>query len=152
MRLILINGYTTAKRNKETDMAKLNELSDSRLLSLFIGLRDRRAQRKAAFEDDDAGDRDKQDKIEVEFLRRFNERDIDNVSARGVGTAYRSTRSSATVSEWDALFAFIQENEAWEMLERRVNKTAVQQFRDEHDDLPPGVNWNETQVINFRRK
>lgn len=133
-------------------MAKITELSDSQMLKLFIGLRDRRAQRKAAYEDDDAGDRNKQDKIEVEFLRRFNERDIDNVSSRGVGTAYRSTRASATVADWDQLFDFIQTNEAFEMLERRVNKTAVQQYKDEHADLPPGVNWNETQVINFRRK
>eukprot|EP00919_Chromeraceae_sp_WS-2016_P034543 GHVR01081730.1.p1 GENE.GHVR01081730.1~~GHVR01081730.1.p1 ORF type:complete len:134 (+),score=13.59 GHVR01081730.1:217-618(+) len=133
-------------------MAKITELSDSQMLKLFIGLRDRRAQRKAAYEDDDAGDRSKQDKIEVEFLRRFNERDIDNVSSRGVGTAYRSTRASATVADWDQLFDFIQTNEAFEMLERRVNKTAVQQYKDEHADLPPGVNWNETQVINFRRK
>jgi len=133
-------------------MAKVTELEDSRLLEMFIALRDRRARRKADYDADDAGDREKQDKIEVEFLRRFNERGIDNVSARGVGTAYRSTRSSATVADWDTLFPFIQENEAWEMLERRVNKTAVEQFKAVNEDLPPGVNWNETQVINFRRK
>ena len=133
-------------------MATIKELGDNSLLKLYIKLRDQRAQRKAAYEEDDAGDRAKQDKIEVEFLRRFNERGIDNVAARGIGTAYRSTRASASVGDWDNLFKFIQEEGAWEMLERRVNKTAVQQFRDEHDDLPPGVNWNETQVINFRRK
>ena len=133
-------------------MPTISEIDDNHLLKLFISLRDRRAQRKAAYEDDDASDRDKQDKIEVEFLRRFNERGIDNVSARGVGTAYRSVRASATVADWETLFSFIQDEEAWEMLERRVNKTAVQQYREVHEDLPPGVNWNETQVINFRRK
>lgn len=133
-------------------MATIKELGDNSLLKLYIKLRDQRAQRKAAYEEDDADDRGKQDKIEIEFLRRFNERGIDNVAARGIGTAYRSTRASATVADWDALLDHVQDNEAWEMLERRVNKTAVQQYRDEHDDLPPGVNWSETQVINFRRK
>jgi hypothetical protein len=115
-------------------------------------LRDRRAQRKAAYDNDDADDRTKQDKIEVEFLRRFQERGIDNVSARDVGTAYRTTRSSATVADWDTFLNHVVENEAWEMLERRVNKTAVQQYKAEEEDLPPGVNWAETQVVNFRRK
>jgi hypothetical protein len=133
-------------------MAKVTELDDVSLLRMFIALRDRRAQRKAAYESDDAGDKEKQEKIEVEFLRRFNERGIDNVSARDIGTAYRSTRSSATVGDWDSLLDYIRGESAWEMLERRVSKTAVEQYRAVNDDLPPGVNWSETQVINFRRK
>lgn len=133
-------------------MAKISEVDDATLLKLYIGLRDRRAERKAAYQADDESDRTKQDKIETEFLRRFQDRGIDNVSARGVGTAYRSTRVSATVGDWDCLLGHVQENEAWELLERRVNKTAVEQFRTVNDDLPPGVNWSETQVINFRRK
>ena len=131
---------------------KMSELDDASLLKVFIKLRDRRATRKADYQADDAGDKDKQEKIEVEFLNRFNERGIDNVSTNGVGTAYRSTRTSATVADWDTLLEHIQNEGAWEMLERRVSKAAVQQFRDEHEDLPPGINWTETQVVNFRRK
>lgn len=131
---------------------KVAELDDLSLLKFFIALRDRRGQRKAEYDLADSGDKEKQAKIEQEFLRRFHERGIDNVSAKGVGTAYKSTRSSASVADWDTLFNFVQENDAWEMLERRVNKTAVEQYVDIHEDLPPGVNWSETQVINFRRK
>jgi hypothetical protein len=133
-------------------MAKASEMDDVSLLKLFIALRDRRTRRKADYQLDDSDDKEKQEKIEIEFLKRFNERGIDNVSARGVGTAYKSIRSSATIADWDSLFEFIQGDEAWEMLERRVNKTAIQQYKEENGDLPPGVNWSETQVINFRRK
>lgn len=130
---------------------KLSEVKDADLLKIFMGLRDRRAQRKAAFTEEDAGDKAKQERIENEFLRRFNDREIDNVSARGVGTAYRSVRSSATVADWEALLNFITTEEAWEMLERRVNKTAVEQYKEVHEDLPPGVNWGEVITVNFRR-
>ena len=133
-------------------MAKISDVDDVTLLKLYIGLRDRRAERKAAYQADDEADRSKQDKIEVEFLRRFQDRGIDNVSARGVGTAYKSTRSSATVADWDEFLGHVQENDAWELLEHRVNKTAVEQFKAVNDDLPPGVNWAESQVVNFRRK
>lgn len=131
---------------------KIGELDDLSLLKAFIALRDRRAERKAAYTQDDAGDKDKQDKIEVEFLKRFNDRGIDNVSSKGVGTAYRSIRSSASVADKSAFMEHIKEHDAWELLEVRANKSSVVQFRDEHEDLPPGVNWSETQVINFRRK
>ena len=133
-------------------MAKANDMDDATLVKLFIALRDRRARRKADYQLDDVGDREKQEKIEVEFLKRFNKRGIDNVSARGIGTAYRSVRASAKVADWDSLLDFIKKEGAWEMLERRVSKVAVEQFKAETDDLPPGVDWGETQVINFRRK
>jgi|TARA_R110002153_G_scaffold51370_3_gene144461 hypothetical protein len=133
-------------------MAKIAELEDVSLLKIFIGLRDKRSQRKANYDADDAGDKDKQNRIETEFLRRFNERGIDNVSSREFGTAYRSTRSSATVADWEAVLDHVKEQDAWELLERRVSKGAIQQYRDVHDDLPPGVNWSEAQVVNFRRK
>jgi hypothetical protein len=121
-------------------MAKVSEMDDNSLLKIFIGLRDRRARRKADFSLDDVEDKEKQEKIEIEFLKRFNERGIDNVSSRGVGTAYRSIRASAKVADWESLLDFIKEEGAWEMLERRVSKVAV------------GIDWGETQVINFRRK
>jgi hypothetical protein len=133
-------------------MAKIAELEDVSLLKIFIGLRDKRSQRKADYDADDAGDKDKQNRIETEFLRRFNERGIDNVSSREFGTAYRSTRSSATVADWEAVLDHVKEQGGWELLERRVSKGAIQQYRDVHDDLPPGVNWSEAQVVNFRRK
>jgi len=133
-------------------MAKANNMDDATLVKLFIALRDRRARRKADYQLDDVGDKEKQEKIEVEFLKRFNKRGIDNVSARGIGTAYRSVRASAKVADWDSLLEFIKKESAWEMLERRVSKVAVEQFKAETDDLPPGVDWGETQVINFRRK
>ena len=130
---------------------KLSEARDDQLVKAYITLRDARATRKAEYESDDASDKAKQDKIEAEFMCRFNERGIDNVSARGVGTAYASTRVSATVGDWDSLLRFIQEESAWEMLEHRVSKTAVEQYKAANDDLPPGVNWSVSRTINFKR-
>jgi hypothetical protein len=37
------------------------------------------------------------------------------------------------------------------MLERRVSKAAVEQYKDEHGNLPPGINWREEITINVRR-
>ena len=118
-------------------MAKANDMDDATLVKLFIALRDRRARRKADYQLDDVDDREKQEKIEVEFLKRFNKRGIDNVSARGIGTAYRSVRASAKVADWDSLLEFIKKEGAWEMLERRVSKVAVEQLKPKPTTCPP---------------
>tara|TARA_B100000780_G_scaffold49544_1_gene30739 strand:- start:5610 stop:6011 length:402 start_codon:yes stop_codon:yes gene_type:complete len=132
-------------------MAQVQKLDDKTLLQFFIELRDRRTRRKADYALDDAGDKQKQDGIEIEFLRRFDDRGIDNVSSREFGTAYRSTRSSATVADRDMFTNYIKEHDAWELADIRVSKSGAVQFREEHDDLIPGTNWSETQVVNFRR-
>ena len=131
---------------------KVSDVDDASLLKLFIGLRDRRAKRKADYEADDAGDKDKQYAIEIEFLRRFDERGIDNVSSREYGTAYRSTRSSVTVEDPDTFMNHVTSIKAWELLDVRANKKSCQDYQEHHGELVPGTKYSETQVVNFRRK
>jgi hypothetical protein len=133
-------------------MAKVCELADKNLIEVYVALRDRRAQRKAAYSEDDAGDKLKQDKIEVEFIRRLTDRGVDSVSARGVGTAYMSTRSTATVADPDAFWNYVRDNDAYELVENRVNKTAHSQHQEAHGENVPGVSTSATTVVNFRRK
>jgi hypothetical protein len=132
---------------------KLREANDAVLVKAYISIRDQRAQRKAAYEADDAADKDKQAKIEQEFMRRFHERGIDNVSAHGIGTAYRTTRSSCSVADRTTYFDWVAEDfhERSMFLEARANKTAVEQYKAANEDIPPGLNWREEIVVNFRR-
>ena len=90
------------------------------------------------------------DKIEAELLSQFGDLGMESVRTKS-GTAYKSTRTSATVADWDYTLDFIQKHELWNMLERRVSKQAVEQYKEEHDDLPPGINWREEITINVRR-
>ncbi len=133
-------------------MTDLRKGTDVQLLESFIKTRARRAERKTAYADADASDKQAQEAIESEFLRRFNERGIDNVSKNGIGTAYRSNRASATVGDWEAFLTWVQDNDEFDMLERRVSKTAVQEYKDQNADLPPGVKWSEMHTVNFRAK
>lgn len=132
-------------------MSTLADLKDNQLVEIYIQLRDRRAQRKATYENDDAADKGKQERIESELLRRFQERGVDSVSAKGVGTAYRSTRSTARVADWDSFFTYVRETEAWELIAHSCSKSSVQEFKAANEDLPPGINWREEVVVNIRR-
>ena len=120
------------------------------LVNKYIELRDAKAKLKAAFDAKVSKLEAVLDKIEAALLQEFTESGMESVRTKA-GTAYKQTRTSAGVADWDATLRFIQENDLWHMLERRVNKAAVEQFKDANGELPPGLNWREEVVINVRR-
>lgn len=130
----------------------IGDLPESTLVALYIKMRELRAARKDAYTLDDDKDKKRMERIEGELLLRFQTQGIDSISVNGVGTAYKTTKTSATVADWDAFFSHVLQNEAWELLEHRANKKAVEQHKIENEELPPGVNWNEITAVNFRKK
>lgn len=88
--------------------------------------------------------------IEATLLTEFQKLGTESMRT-SAGTAYKSTRSSATVADWEQVLEYVKQNEMWDLLERRVSKAAVEEFKEEYQDLPPGVNWREEVTINVRR-
>lgn len=127
-----------------------SDLPNDRLVAVYVELRDRRAQRKAEFTNEDAEDKSRQEKIEAILLDRFNKDGLQSIKT-SAGTAYRSSRTSATVADWDSFLLFVKSEGAWEMLERRCSKDAVGQYKAANEALPPGLNWREEATINVRR-
>src|SRR5678816_3656768 len=52
------------------------------------------------------------EKTEAAILDFFNKHNMDSAKC-AAGTAYKASRSSATVADMDAFLAFVRENEAW---------------------------------------
>lgn len=126
-------------------------LNKGEVVETYIKLRDRRAKRKADFEAADAGDKEKQEKIEAYLLKEFNESGVDSIKTP-FGTAYKTAKLSVTTADKEAFFHnWVVPNQAWEFLDIKPNKTAVQQFKAAHEDIPPGLNWSETMTVNVRR-
>lgn len=123
----------------------------SEAVSLYIKLRDQKAQMKADFDAKVAPLTEKMDKLEAKLLEVFNQTGMDSVKTE-FGTAYATVRTTASVADRDAFMDFVKAHEEWSLLEVRVSKTAVEQFRSANDDeLPPGVNVREERVVNIRR-
>ncbi len=121
------------------------------LVQTYIKIREKKSQLKAAYEASTAKYDEVQDKIEALLLRRFGDLGVDSVKTPA-GTAYTSVRSSATVADWDMFRQWLmQQDDPYVFLDRRVSKTAVEQYRAANEDIPPGVNWSETRTVNFRR-
>lgn len=120
------------------------------LFARYIALRDLKDKYKKEYqkkvEDIDAG----LERCEAFILTHLTNMGVKSISTPA-GTAYQSTRTTASVADWPMVLDWIKQKGEWDMLERRVNKSFVEAFRNEYDDLPPGVNWREEKVVNVRR-
>lgn len=85
-------------------------------------------------------------KVDQEFLRRFNEQGITNVKTAH-GTPHVIERTSVSVSDKDAFRQWVVDNNALDFMELRANKPMVVAYKDEHEELPPGLSWSATRTI-----
>jgi len=123
----------------------------SEAVTLYIQLRDKKAQMKSDFDASVAPITEKMDKLEAKLLDVFNKTGMDSVKTEH-GTAYTAVRTTASVADREAFMEFVKANEEWSLLEVRASKTAIEQFRDSNDnELPPGVNIRSERVVNIRR-
>jgi len=67
------------------------------------------------------------------------------------GTAFLTTVDFANVADWDAVLNHIKTTDAYDMLEKRVSKTAVRAFIEMHRTVPPGINYGTKLEINVRK-
>lgn len=121
-----------------------------KIVERYVQLRDKKAQMKAAYEASVSDITAAMDRLENAILETLNEQGVESVRTE-FGTAMKIRSTSATVADWDSLLGFVREQERWDMLEKRVSKTAVEQYRAANDDLPPGINYKEAITIGIRR-
>lgn len=124
------------------------KLSDA--VSLYIQMRDKKAQMKADFDAKVAPLNEKMEKLEAKLLDIFNKTGMDSVKTE-FGTAYATTRTTASVADREVFMEYVKNNEEWALLEVRAAKAAVEEYRSTHDDVPPGVSIREERVVNVRR-
>lgn len=67
------------------------------------------------------------------------------------GTAYLQTVSSVTSESWDDTLRWILDTGAHEFLERRVSKTAVNEYMEQHGEAPPGISVTRATEVRIRK-
>lgn len=120
------------------------------LIKKYLKLRDGKSELEAKQKEELKRFTSAMTKIEQLIMAEFNETGQESAKT-AVGTAYKSVRTSAKVADRDTFITFVRDNEAWDFLENRVNKSAVEEYMAEHDDLPPGVDISRSATINIRR-
>jgi len=90
-------------------------------------------------------------RIEAKLMEMLQEKGLQSLSS-DVGTAYLSHKRSAPISDGEAFKNFVIENRAWDMLDWKANITAVGDFVEQHQTLPPGVNYKTVITLGIMRK
>lgn len=107
-------------------------------------------------EDDDHAERMKQKKtllvaLNNAILEHFNTHGGDSVTIRGVGTAYKTTKDSATIADGEEFKRWVIGGGLWEMADWRASVTGTREYIEKNNAPPPGVNFRSTVVVGVRR-
>jgi len=93
-----------------------------------------------------------------EYLARLNAALLAQLQAIGGdsvktphGTAYKTTKRSATLADAGVFRDFVIENGAWDLADWKANAPAVEAFLQEQQELPPGVNLSSVVTVGVRR-
>lgn len=92
----------------------------------------------------------KMEKLEAWIKSQADEQGVTSFKTKH-GTAFLTTTDYANVADWDAVLDFIKTNDAFEMLEKRVSKTAVRNYVENDKYVPPGVNYGTKLEVNIRK-
>ena len=122
------------------------------VVAKYVELRDRRSALKKEFETEDNKLQEAQDKIETYLLHLMREMGgVENIKT-AAGTAYKSTRTKASIADRLLVRAFVLETGNLDLLEMRASSTGVKQYMEEHEGaLPAGFNVFTEESVNIRR-
>jgi len=119
----------------------MSKYNTEELVGAYIALRNERAKLKEEYEEADSKLKTDMDKIERTMLEICNEVGADSIKT-SVGTVMRRVNERFYCTDWDNFKNYVLENEAVELLERRIHQGNFREHMSdiEGDGLPPGVN------------
>ena len=134
----------------EEDQAYTDYPADT-LAEIYIKIRDKRDSLKAKFEDDDKALKDELDTVAAEILVLCKENNADSIRTQA-GTIIRRVDTRYWTNDWDSMYSFIKDNDAYPLLERRLHQSNLKQFMEENPDkLPMGLQADSKFTVSVRR-
>ena len=90
---------------------------------------------------------------EKEALEKYCDQKLESAGAETVktasGTIMRQEKIRFTTEDWERMYQFIEDNDAFELLEKRIHQTNMRRFLEDNPDKEPkGLNaFRETKII-----
>jgi hypothetical protein len=136
----------------EDTTATADSVPVEKLTRVFIKMRDKRAELKAAFDAEDKALSEKMDAIKGALLDYCKEHGVESVRT-AAGLFFRGVKTRYWTNDWESMNAFILEHKLPEFYEKRLNQSVVKQFLEDNPDLcPPGLNTDSEYTITVRKK
>tara|TARA_R110000782_G_scaffold12952_4_gene38390 strand:- start:7235 stop:7624 length:390 start_codon:yes stop_codon:yes gene_type:complete len=95
--------------------------------------------------------KDKQTLISDQMLAVCSKEDIDSIKTPS-GTLTRRIYSSYWTSDWEQMYKFIAEHDAYHLLEKRIHTKSMKEFLEDHPDvLPIGLQSARKYAVSIRK-
>jgi hypothetical protein len=113
----------------------MSALTADKLAAVYVKIRE--ARRELAKKDAEL--KEQLDAVSEKLLEICKEQGATTIRTEH-GTVSRRTNKNYWTSDWDAFFKFIKENDAFSLVQHRINNTSMAQFLEENPNLfPPGL-------------
>ena len=127
------------------------DISTDKLAEVYIKIRDKRAELKEQYEAEDEGLKAQQELIAEQMLEICRENNADSIKTPA-GTIIRKVDTRYWTTDWDSMYQFIVENDAYPLLEKRLHQTNLKQFLEENPNLlPAGLQADSKYTVVVRR-
>jgi hypothetical protein len=133
------------------DEVTTSSLPLDKLAAIYIKIRDAKDKLTADYKQQYANLEEQMSVLEVEMLETCKTMNADSIRTKA-GTIIRSIKSRYWTNDWDSMYRFIKENDAYGLLEKRLHQTHMKEFLSENPDLlPMGLNVESEYTVVVRR-
>ena len=127
------------------------EITADKLVRVYIKMRDARAALKAKYEADDIAIKEQMEMVEGNLLETCKATGAESIRTAH-GTAIRTVQTRYWTGDWASMHKFIRDNDALDLVERRISQLSMKNFLRENPDLlPPGLNVDNKYTVTVRR-
>ena len=141
-----MNEELEATTEEETPSIPLDKLT-----ATYIKIRDYRQAKARAFEAEDKQLEEQLNLIQLQMLEVCKQNNASSIRTEH-GTIIRQLKSRYWTNDWDSMYSFIKQNNAFGLLEKRLHQTHMKEFLSENPDkLPMGLNVEQEYTIVVRR-
>ena len=120
------------------------------LVAQFVAIRDKIKEADDAHKARTKAARDYKDLLEGKLQDLLNLIGGDSVKTPH-GTAYRTTRRTATIADGQAFRDYVTANSRYDLLDWKANASSVDDFIKDNQVPPPGINFALALTIGVRR-
>jgi hypothetical protein len=120
------------------------------VIRTYMKLRDQKAAIEGEIKEQVSAIKAKMEKLEAFLKTQMDAQGLTSFKS-DYGTAFLTTTDYANVADWDAVLGFIRDNEAYDMLEKRVSKVAVRGYIEQTKAVPPGITYGTKLEVNVRK-
>ena len=129
-----------------------DKVTPDKLAKTYLRIRAERSMLSAKYKEDDGKLIRQIDTIKQAMLDHCEAHNVESVRT-SEGLFFRSTKKKYWVSEWDAMHRLIVEENAPQLLDKRINQANMREFLEENPDLKPeGLEIEEEVTISVRKK